>query len=494
MSALGRESGPATPVGGDGNASVIGWLGAAFGGLVLAVAIGTGERMPVVLPIVAVTGSAGGFCYWLWRRSEGRFPYVEIGVVYVAVVWLYTVFPLVGFLVNGLRYTPLGDQRLYLWRPTPAELGWIGWYCVVHLTAFAVTYLFWRGRVRVSEAGWPTADRATVVAALFGYLLISTYLLFLDLYFDLSAETYIGSYLAARRLPLEFAQFANHLGGARFILELVILAASFSGYPRLRPVIVGWMVVVVSLAFTRLGSRTDVVMLIAAVTIMYHHAVRRLRFPHVLVFGVMALGLFLLLGVLRSQQASSTKTVDVNPIFGYATEFENNLANAYDLRRLRALRVIGDLPVAFYLADLLALVPQQLLPVEKVSPAVWYVNTFYPIYAAAGGGLAFGSIAESVLGGGLIDAMARGAALGLLLAHVHRYHARHGAKLWSLVFYVWATVSVYHSFRGTTFVLLGYFFYRFLPVAIGVKALSSVLRTMPRTRGAWSQIGADRAG
>jgi hypothetical protein len=181
----------------------------------------------VILPILAATGSAGAFCWWLPRQRGDGFPYFEIGVVYVAVVWLYTVFPLVGLLVNGLRQTAANDMRLYLFRPTPGEVGLIGWYEAGHLAAFAAVYLMWRGRVKAREREFPLPDRATVVAAVSVYLVIAAYFLFLDFRFDLSARTYLESYLVTRRLPLEFAQLANHLGGARFILELVILAAMF---------------------------------------------------------------------------------------------------------------------------------------------------------------------------------------------------------------------------------------------------------------------------
>lgn len=489
------ERGLGRPLGSVVDPSVLAWLGGAFGSLVLAIAVGTPERMPVVLPMLAVTGSAGAFCWWLSRQRGDGFPYFEIGVVYVAVVWLYTVFPLVGFLVNGLRQTPFNDMRLYLYRPTPDELGLVGWYEAAHLAAFAAAYLMWRGRGTAGETRWPLPDRATVAAALAAYLVIGLYFLFLDFRFDLSARTYLEGYLVVRRLPLVFAQVANHLGGAQFVLQLVILAAMFRGYPRWRPLIVAWLAVVAGLALVRQGSRTEVVMLMAAAVMMYHHAVRRLRLWHAALGGVLGLTFFVVLGILRFLGTTSGgPPVDVNPIFGYVSEFENNLGNAYDLARLKAAGMIGDLPVAFYLADLLALVPQQLLPIEKVVPDVWYVNTFYPVYAATGGGLAFGSIAESVLGGGWIDAMARGAALGLLLAQVHRHRARSKATFWGFIFYTWATVSVYQSFRGTTFVLVGYAVYRFLPVMIGVKVLASVLRGLPRATGAWPEGRLVRGG
>jgi oligosaccharide repeat unit polymerase len=456
---------------------------AALGGLLLGVTFGPGEGLAIVLPAMAVTGIAGAFAWWLGHRQRSGFDCFEIGVVYVAVVWLYTAFPLVGFLVNGLRQTPVNDMRLYIFKPSVGDLSSIGWYHVAHLAAFAAAYLLWRGRAPVRDIGFHGPDRATVTATMFLYLAIVTYVLFLHLYFDLSARTYVESYLVHKRLPLLHAQLVNHLssvGGARSVLELVLLAALFANYRRWRPVIAGWLVVMASLAFIRLGSRTGLVLFVGAVIMMYHYGVRRLRFRNVAGCGVIGLSVFLLLGVLRQGGAAGIHTTDINPIFGYVTEFENNFANAYDLGRLRALGLTQDLPAAFYLADLLALVPQQLLAVEKISPAVWYVARFYPIYAASGGGMAFGTIAESVLGGGWLDAVARGGALGLILALVYRWHARIGGRLWPFILYVWLTLLVYNSFRGTTFMLLGLFVYRFVPVWLGVTLVASILRAMPR--------------
>jgi hypothetical protein len=476
---------------------VVGWPAATLGSLLLVVVVGSGERLAIVLPAMAATGVAGVFAWWLGRRQRFGFQCFEIGVVYVAVVWLYTVFPLVGFLVNGLRQTPTNDMRLYLLRPSAVELGSIGWYHVAHLGAFVAAYLLWRGRATVRDIGFRGPDRATVTAAMLVYLAIVTYVLFLHLYFDLSARTYLESYLVYRRLPLVHAQLINHLtsvGGARFILELVLLAALFANYRRWRLAIAGWLVVMASLAFARLGNRTELVLFVGAVVMMYHYGVRRLRLWNIVACGVVGLSVFLLLGVLRQVEATGIDTTGINLIFGYASEFENNFANAYDLGRLQALGLTRDLPAAFYLADLLAFVPQQLLPVEKISPAVWYVTRFYPIYAASGGGMAFGSIAESVLGGGWLDAVGRGGALGLMLALVFRWHTRAGRRLWPFILYMWLTLLVYNSFRGTTFMLLGLFVYRFVPVWLGVTVVASMLRALPRRGDVTTHARPVRAG
>jgi hypothetical protein len=482
----------ATPGRAGESPAALGWLAAVFASLVLTVIVGTEERMPVILPIMAATGCAAAFCWTVWRQKRDGFPYFEVGVVYVAVVWLYIVFPLVGFLVNGLRYSRFNDLRLFVLQPSAAEVGGIGWLGTAHLGAFVAAYLLWRGRTRVREGCFPAPDRATVVAAFFAYVMIQTYFLLLGQFFDLSAKTYAESFLVPSRLPLELAQVANHLGGAGFILELVILAALFADYARWRLLIAGWLMMTVVVAFVQRGGRTEVVLLLAAAAIMYHHAVRPLRLRHVVFGAATGLSMFLLLGFLRFVRGPEALMADVNPIFGHVNEFETILSNAYGLSRLKASGALDNIPIAFYLSDLLALIPQQVLPITKVSPAVWYVTTFFPDHAAMGAAFAFGTIAESIAGGGWLDAMGRGATLGLALATIHRYLTRRRPTFWRFIFYVWVTVSVYQSFRATTFILIGLIFYRFLPVAMGVKTLAGVLRNLPRTLGAWPRVGSEQ--
>ena len=452
-------------------------------GMLLALLLGWAavvpESLPVLLPMLAAAGCGGAFGLAVWRRGRA-FPFFEVGSVYVAVVTLYTVYPAVGFLVNGLAYTPFNDGRLVQARPTPEAIGTIAWYHVAHLLAFVTTYVLFRGRAAPAGARVGRPDLATLLAAVLGYTTITAYLSFLGGFFDLTAASYIESYQVSSRLPLELAQLMNHLGGARFALELVILAWLFANYRRCRRVIAVWLGVMVLGGLVRLGSRTEVVLLLGAAVMMYHHFVRPVRLRQVGAAGLVGLGLFILLGLLRAGWRWSGSAGEVNPLFGYVTEFETIFANAYHVREVTLTGRVPALSPAFYWADVLALVPQQILPLAKVSPADWYVRTFFPVYAAAGGGLAFGTIPEAILAGGVLGMLARGAALGLVLACLHRYYVRRQGRLWPVILYVWATLLVYQSFRGTTFALVPLFFYRFLPVAVTIGVLAAVLRQTAR--------------
>src|SRR5262249_39502722 len=156
----------------------------------LGLALQTTERsLPVVLPL-ATAGASAGLFYLMLRRWRGAAsPLLEVGGVYMAVVTLYTVYPLLGFLLMGLAYTPMNDRRLVDYAPGPEEVGRIGWYFVLHLLGFGGAYLLARGRGdrRPRLAG---VEAPTLIAALAAFAAITGYLGFLRLFYDLSARTY----------------------------------------------------------------------------------------------------------------------------------------------------------------------------------------------------------------------------------------------------------------------------------------------------------------
>ena len=428
---------------------------------------------PVTVPLGAGLLVFIAFFRVLWRKGGGLIPWFEIGSLYLTVVVLYMAFPLVGYVMLGGIYTPLSDSRLINLAPDPEEMGAVAWLYVCHLLGFASVYLAVRGRLPIVKLHPRSPSVLTVLALLTVYLLIIGFEIGLGLFYNTAAGSYAESYLVGQRMPLVFAQMLDHIRGMKYPLSLALMAVLFTSYRVSRPVIVAWLVLAMSLALARMGSRTEVVLLLLAATAMYHMLVAPL--PARLVAGIAAAGLlgFLAFGTLRSGHIVG------NP-FSATNEFEVLFANAVHLARIS--RTIHDVPAALYWADLARLVPQQLVPFDKLDPAGWYVARFFPEYAASGGGLAFGTITEAVLTGGPVSALARGASLGLCFAVIHRACLRHAHSFWAFVFYIWIMTLCYQSFRNTTFsldVLIGY---RFLPVVIAVTVLTALLATVTGLR------------
>ena len=446
------------------------------------------ETIFVTAPLAVGLFATLAFFWTLWCRRDGMMPWFELGAVYVTAVVLYMAYPLVGYLALGQTYTLLNDNRLAMMQPDAAEVGQIGWLYVCHLVAFGVAYLLTRGRLVIHDTPLRRPGPSVLMAAAIAYLAIEAFQLSLGFFFDMSASTYIESFLVSRRLPLFLAQLLNHLSGIQYPLSLMLLAALFERYQKYRPLILAWLLLMTAITLTRLGSRTDLVLLVMSAAMMYHALVRPLPSRVVLSIGVAGLVGFLAFGVVRGGGLQRPDTLPLNP-FAYASEFETLFANAVHLNRQKDL--LGELPVAFYLADLGALIPQQIAPFTKVDRGDWYVSTFFPGYAAAGGGYAFGTIAEAILTGGWIGALAWGAALGVCFAKVHRFYARHADRFWVFVFYVWITTLSYQSFRNGTFALLVYVAYRFLPALLAVNLLAHGLKRA--TRGSQPAAAAAKA-
>jgi oligosaccharide repeat unit polymerase len=438
----------------------------------------TTETWSVTAPLATALVVSVLFYRVLWKRRRRVMPWFEIGAVYVAVVTLYTAYPLVGFLAIDGHYTITNDNRLWALQPTAEEVGDIAWLYAWHLGSFSAAYLLVRGRLRLSQPPLRSPSIAVFIAVAALYASILGFTIFVGLFYDTSASNYLETYLVQQRLPLLIAQGFSHLNGMKQALAIVLLAGLFSRYPKTRAIIIGWIALAALISVARLASRTDLVLLILASAMMYQLVVRPLSLRFVLTVAGAGLTGFIVLGLLR--HGVVTEGHSWFSVFTYASEFEVLMANAVDLAQKQSIGSLSVLPAGFHFADLTGLVPQQIAPFQKVDPAEWYVNTFYPVYAAQGGGLAFGTIAEAVLTGGWLSAVLRGAALGFCFAKIHRFYVRHANNYWALAAYVWLAALSYQAFRNRTFVLLLLFVYRFLPAMVGVKVLATILNRAAR--------------
>jgi hypothetical protein len=457
---------------------------AVFAILGLGVLLAPAAALPCALPAAAIVLAAVVFYAALSVRSGGAMPLLELGGIYVGVVALYALWPLGKYVALGMDYTAAGGPaRLVQADPTPAEMGAIAWRYAAFLAAFAAVYVLARRRGPASPARPAAPDRATLVTLAALFVAVKGCFLVLHAVYGMEAETYIETYVAARRLPPLAAQVYGKLSGVLFVVEIALLVVLFLRYRRYRWVIGAAVALVVVASFAAMGSRTEMVVVLFAAVIAYHRLVRPLRFGRLAAAGAVGLGLFLALGALRETGRAAVRPLE------RSSEFETVFANAYDLHRRRAGGEIGQLPAAFYLHDLLALVPRQLSSVEKVAPSRWYLERFYPEYGEAGGGLAFGVVSEAIVGLGWLGLVLRGAALGLIMGRVQWHLATGPQRLWRWVFYVWLCVMCYRMFRGTTLALLTPISYQFLPVLVAFAVGRRILRRLLGARaGAPAQV------
>ncbi|MBY0526636.1 MAG: hypothetical protein K2R98_24785 [Gemmataceae bacterium] len=432
----------------------------------------------LLLPIVATAAIVLVF-YLAMARRRGTLNVLEIGSVYLGTVALYTVFPLLGFMWNYYSPNLAHDNRIVRPQPSDGELALIGWYCVVHLLSFAVVYVIASGRTPIAVPKFTKLSKTVLPGAVFLYIAITAFLFLVDVIYELSPESYSETYLVTNRLPTALGQCYRVLRDSRYVLEIVVLVVLGRNWRTTYPLIIGWVGGIIVLTYIQAGQRTTMMLLLLAVGMTYQYLVRPLRLWQVVIGGVFTLCLFEIAGIVRSESVQPVADLQFDA-FGHHSEFESIFANAYDVYVLKESGQIPELPWHWHVSDFISLIPPQLLPFENTSKALWYLRTFYPEYAASGGGLCFGVVPESILGWGWVDLVWRGMVIGILLSLAQRYWAAHQNSFWAFVFYIWLTISCYWLFRWTTFVLLPFWFYRFLPVYCALKLLVALVDRLGR--------------
>jgi hypothetical protein len=437
----------------------------------------------VLYPLLAIVGAAVLFLHVLHRR-DGKINPFELGVFYVAVVFIYSVFPLLAYLAGGLSFSPM--VRSGLIEAQTDDVAAVAWYFVVYFICLIAAYLFVRGKARFESIAIPKPSSRLLAIFVLLYVLIEVFFVFVRVYYHLQEpEDYVSSYLLYAGLPLIIQQLAGHLGTIKLTLGVMLLAYLTLDFSKYKRVIFAWFAMeCLGLFLWGIGARTELFVLLAAFVITYHCAVRPIRTRVAVGLGLGGLMLFLALGILRG-----ALTDDPGVTFNVLTspaEFDAVFYDSYDLLQAKRAGQTSEIVSSVYLNDFLNLLPQQLLPVQKRDPLDWFVQTFYPDFAATGGGYAFGAISEAIVGLGWIDAAWRGAIIGVIFALVHRSIVENRRSFWKYCFYVWLSVFCYKCFRSTTFRLLSQIVYDFCFVILFsyvVRALLPV-RRRPVTLGA----------
>ena len=437
----------------------------------------------VLLPVVVVV-NLFVLQVVILNNRDGRLPVFELGTVCALITGLYASVPLVGFWLGGLAWSIQSDARLYDYPPTSAQLVGVAWRYVVYFASFVLSYLWVRGRASVPPL-MVVVDRTTQVVVVATLLALGAFFLFVQVVFGVSLNTsYASVREGAARLPAELPrlvqQAVGYAEGILLVSKLCLLVLLFRRWARRRwrVVLISWIAFEVVAAATRLGSRRDAAMLVIAGLLLYDHCVRPLK-----AWQAVAGGAGLLLGLLAFGVA---RDFGGEPVaWTAANEFQVLFGNACDLL-VRARSGHLEVPGQLYFSELLMLIPsrwQPLLPFPVLDPSDWYLDVLS--IRGTGVGLMFGVVAQAIIGGDWVELMARGMALGLCFAAIHRWCSRRAHSLWIVVFYLYLCLWCYYTVRATTFHMTYFVVYRFLPALLVLWTARAALRGLrPREQTA----------
>jgi oligosaccharide repeat unit polymerase len=406
---------------------------------------------------------------------------VDLGVVFIWIIFLYAFLPILGIWLASLDIGALADSRLGKKVPNPSLVLGVGSSFAAFMMGFAWVYSRKRAPHSRREFVWQVPTSPDVLSTVALVVIVKLGLLLLRFFFAADVPNdYVSSYTVYRAQPILIQQLAAVIATADLAATMLLIVVAVAYTRRFYLLISALLALQLVIAFVGGGSRTSAFLCAFAFIVSLSIYDRRLR-PW-LIWTLAAGGViaFAIAGQIRDGFDASKGPISLQLLQG--GEFLNVFDDALDLMSRPRDNVFQSLRVQMYLVDVLRLIPQQIIGNLKVDPGALYVSAFYPTYSDAGGGWAFGAIAESTIGFGWPEALIRGALLGWLYAAVANHFLRSHLKVIGVFVYVWFVVVSYQSVRNTTFSTIAFFVMRVLPLLI-VLRLSGTLRNVKRVRG-----------
>ncbi|MBT5268563.1 MAG: hypothetical protein HOL70_03860 [Candidatus Marinimicrobia bacterium] len=408
----------------------------------------------------------------LGLSRDGRMPVDDLGFWWLVYLNIYTTLPtFVWFIREGVY--GLFNQRLARLDPTLGDIFYLQSIAACYAISFAIFYWPIRRKAH-TPSSIPAAPISSAKMLSAGLILGATFVIGLFVTGDPSAG-YGDKFRAIASLPLEVRQILKLIGGLATVSMLVLLIAILQRWPRSRFFLFLYIIATL-ISFNPFGSRGQIVIMLFSLAIGWHTLVRTISVRKWLVGGLSGLLLFIAAGIFRSFASSPGDVflIDIQSI-GLG-EFDQLWGNAIEL--LHASREGLTVPFNVQYGEFLAPIPSQFLPIEKSSLANWFLDTFYPIYKAEGGGWAFGALSQAVIGGGLIEAAVRGALLGCIIGLLFRWYRTPTSPWWMFPTYLYLIVTGYNSIRDTTFTHLTVILQTVLPSLLIIAIMGSLLSSM----------------
>jgi hypothetical protein len=418
------------------------------------------ERL-LLTPIALSTAVVAAMLEHFWRRDR-HLPIVDVGVLCALITLLYAAMPTIFYIKSGYAWSDLSEIRMVQMQPTPEDVADVLWYVAAYIAALCAAYGFLRGR------GMPGPEVPLDVAPSDGWVLLGITLaavacqvgveLFFDVDLNPSNATLQENY-GIQQLPLFIAQIMHNILGIGRIAKLGLIAFAISRRSWLLAwVLAAWLVFEGYSTASTMGARTNFVILVLAVVLSIHRAMRPFGPVLSLSVGSALVAGLLLFGYVRDGGLGAGQVADV---WSASNEFQVLLANGIHIVWAHDRGIIGDVPWAIKLSDLIMLIPQQLLPFQKLDPSDWYVEQIGA--TNQGVGLMFGVVAQAKLGYGVAEIVVRGVLLGSVMALIHRACVKHAASLAAFIVYLWLCTSIYYTYRATTFYIASWAVYRLIP-------------------------------
>lgn len=395
------------------------------------------------------------------RDRKTRALGLDLGVVFAAILLVYGFVPSVGLLLAHLGIRQLIDNRVSSGFEV-ADVEEVQWMHLLLFLGFISGYFWGRSKSSIKLVEGFSLDAAKLLKPM---VVLALIILFLPLVFVMIwggvVTDYMSSYTVLRGAPILVQQMYGVVNQLQFAVIVATVVVVVAAKPHRHLWVALFLALNMIYASLAGGSRTLAFLAFFSYIVASSIFVPSFTWRKVSLSVFPALVLFMIAGMLRD------KNDDADLLYLFQTgEFTVLFINAVDLKDRFAAGWGQEVRFAFYLVDVLRLIPSQLLDGVKLDPAQWYAETFYPDYFDAGGGYAFGILSECVAGFGVLEAPIRGLLLGIAFRFLKNRLMGDRVTVAKVFVYIWLITVCYQAYRDTTFSIAVRALYQVIPVIL----------------------------
>lgn len=384
-------------------------------------------------------------------RREKAAPLDNLPVIFILIALLYTTLPPLWWILRGQWYSSVRSGRLFALQPLAEDQVYLTSLGLLMVLGVGVMQLLLSRRRASVSVPLPVRISGAVVT-------ISIVIVVANLVFNSALQAlgvirtaidYVDSYLVIQELPLWLRQGLKIVGGLSQFSKLVVLVWLFQNWRSHK----WWIALLVGFSAATIdpsAGRASLFVLLFACLILWNRYVRPVSLTQLALAGVSGVVFFTILGMLRG--GAELNSSDGAMLEMGVGEFDVIWANALTLlheREMFGLRV----PLSLHFSEWYGPIPSNVLPFEKLSYSIWFLDEYYPEYRLQGGGMMFGMLAQLVIGGGASEAIVRGLALGLALWWLTD-RLRRGRAWWCYPALLYLSVWMFSSVRDSSFALV----------------------------------------
>jgi hypothetical protein len=435
-----------------------------------------------------------GLVFWLTlNERRGETPLADLGAVTVLALVCYTIMPPLHFIISGMTHSINSAYQFYILTPTAEEFSELSWWYVIYLATFVIGYLVTdsntsetNSNIIAKHLNVISVNRSIIRIFVILLIAISLSLFAFEMLLDMNVSgTYdisvmYDSQAKLQNAPLLFRQLYSIMGpgGLLSIVKYGLIIVIFVNWRKsaYRYALYIWLLLLIARSILWTGARTELVLSSVLCAVMYHHFIKPLRLTFIIPAGFVLLLLFGALGILRGganlQENIKKFEGDTNfmeqVVAGSSGEFEVLFAGTYDLLQMKKKGILNDVPLQFAFFEIIMIIPQQLLPFEKIDVQSWVISQ-----SANPGYFMYNPIAQSIMGYGWVELVFRGLLLGFVFAKIRIWYMRNASKYWPTLYYFYLITISYYMIRSTAiYVLIVITLFRFIPLYLFCQILS----------------------